>query len=198
MDASEPDILSNADMDYRKQLMHPTALGASALHFNAYGLMNAKGIYEGQRSVNDSSRVFILTRSGYAGSQRFAAAVWSGDIGTRWEDMKPDQRRTKFFIQAIPIGLWMRRFLIGKTFERAREDRMTWKNGGTRAVGTSLGLYCLCFAATANTPTGNLEHCSRRTSAANHGYYSELRYRLHLIYTMAGRCYLDDYTIMRP
>ena len=33
-------------------------------------------------------RVFLLTRSGFAGEQRFSTATWSGDIGTRWEDMR--------------------------------------------------------------------------------------------------------------
>ena len=49
---------------------------------------NAKGIYEGQRAANPNDRVFILTRSAFAGSQRYAAATWSGDIGARWTDMK--------------------------------------------------------------------------------------------------------------
>ena len=32
--------------------------------------------------------MFLLTRSGFAGLQRYSTATWSGDIGTRWEDMK--------------------------------------------------------------------------------------------------------------
>ena len=49
---------------------------------------NAEAIYDGQRSVNPDDRVFLLTRSGFAGQQRYSTATWSGDIGTRWEDMK--------------------------------------------------------------------------------------------------------------
>jgi alpha-D-xyloside xylohydrolase len=49
LDATEPDILSNASNAYRKALMNPTALGSSTKYFNAYALMNAKGVYEGQR-----------------------------------------------------------------------------------------------------------------------------------------------------
>ena len=59
MDASEPDILSNASMEYRKELMNPTALGPATEYFNAYALPNAQGIYEGQRSVNPDERVEI-------------------------------------------------------------------------------------------------------------------------------------------
>lgn len=50
MDASEPNIHDCTDMDYRKALCGPTALGTSTEYFNAYALMNAQAIYEGQRS----------------------------------------------------------------------------------------------------------------------------------------------------
>jgi len=45
MDATEPDILSNAGTGYRKLLSTPTALGPSAKYFNAYALVNAMAIY---------------------------------------------------------------------------------------------------------------------------------------------------------
>jgi hypothetical protein len=62
MDASEPDILSNASIEYRKQLMTPTALGPSTKYFNAYALMNAEAIYNGQRGEDPNKRVFLLGR----------------------------------------------------------------------------------------------------------------------------------------
>ena len=83
MDASEPDILSNVDPAKRKEQMTPVALGTAAEYLNAYPLENARGIYEGQRSADSNKRVFLLTRSGFAGSQRYAAAIWSGDIASR-------------------------------------------------------------------------------------------------------------------
>lgn len=88
MDASEPDILSNVSPAKRKEQMTPVALGVAAEYLNAYPLENAKGIYNGQRSVDPNKRVFLLTRSGFAGSQHYAASIWSGDIASRWEDMK--------------------------------------------------------------------------------------------------------------
>ncbi|MCK4749399.1 MAG: DUF4968 domain-containing protein, partial [Bacteroidales bacterium] len=84
MDASEPDILSNANLEYRKKLSGPTALGSSTEFLNTYSLVNADAIYNGQRSVDPDKRVFLLTRSGFAGLQRYSTATWSGDIGTRW------------------------------------------------------------------------------------------------------------------
>lgn len=49
MDASEPNIQDNTSIDYRKSLCGPTALGPSTQYLNAYGLMNAEAIYDGQR-----------------------------------------------------------------------------------------------------------------------------------------------------
>ena len=88
MDASEPNVRDCTDMEYRKKLCGPTALGPSTQYFNAYALMNAQAIYEGLREADNNRRVFQLTRSGFAGLQRYATATWSGDIATRWEDMK--------------------------------------------------------------------------------------------------------------
>jgi alpha-D-xyloside xylohydrolase len=55
---------------------------------NLYALEHAKGIYQNQRAENSEKRVFNLTRSGWAGSQRYGAAVWSGDTSARWDTLK--------------------------------------------------------------------------------------------------------------
>ncbi len=57
--------------------------------------MTVGGVYENQRAVNSDKRVFILTRSGFAGQQRYGANVWSGDVFTSWEN----------FRNQIPAGL---------------------------------------------------------------------------------------------
>ena len=92
MDASEPNVRDCTPMWYRKALSGPTAMGSSTEYFNAYSTVNADAIYNGQRSLfkgkANEPRVFLLTRSGFAGEQRYSTATWSGDIGTRWEDMR--------------------------------------------------------------------------------------------------------------
>ena len=60
--------------------MNPTALGSGSRMLNAYSLVNSKTVYEGQRAAAPDQRVFILTRSAFAGQQHYGAAVWSGDI----------------------------------------------------------------------------------------------------------------------
>src|SRR5690606_9261614 len=87
MDASEPDVHSNINLEERKAVFQP-ATGSSVRYYNAFPLMNAKGIYEGQRQTDPNNRVFILTRSYFAGQQRYSAAAWSGDIASRWHDMR--------------------------------------------------------------------------------------------------------------
>ena len=88
MDASEPNIRDCVPMDYWKALCGPTELGSSTEYLMAYSLMNAQAIYEGLIKEDPDKRVFQLTRSGFAGLQRYSTASWSGDIGTRWEDMR--------------------------------------------------------------------------------------------------------------
>lgn len=55
---------------------------------NAYALMHAKGIFENQRKTTKEKRVLNLTRSGYAGGQKYAAFLWSGDTCASWETLK--------------------------------------------------------------------------------------------------------------
>ena len=88
MDASEPNVLDFTDMDYRKALCGPTALGSSTEFFNAYALMNAEAIYDGQRSVERNRRVFLFTRSDFDALPRSSTSPWSGALTTRGADMR--------------------------------------------------------------------------------------------------------------
>ena len=58
-----------------------TALGKGAFYINAYPLQHNKALYEGWRKVGpNNKRVYILTRSAFAGQQRYAAGRRSGDV----------------------------------------------------------------------------------------------------------------------
>ncbi|MEH2166587.1 MAG: glycoside hydrolase family 31 protein [Nostoc sp.] len=54
---------------------------------NLYGLMMAKACYEGLERHRSSERSFVLTRSGYAGVQRWSS-VWMGDNQSLWEHLE--------------------------------------------------------------------------------------------------------------
>lgn len=55
---------------------------------NAYPLVHSSGMWDGQRASGSGKRVFILTRSAWAGQQRYGTCVWSGDISASWESMR--------------------------------------------------------------------------------------------------------------
>lgn len=75
-DASEPELSGN----WGEYANYSTAAGPGARVFNAYPLMHTTSAYQGQRAIDNTNRVFILTRSAWAGQQRNAAVTWSGDI----------------------------------------------------------------------------------------------------------------------
>ncbi|WP_258098929.1 TIM-barrel domain-containing protein [Marinoscillum pacificum] len=203
MDASEPDILSNASMDYRKELSTPTALGPSTEYFNAYALMNAKGIYEGQRSEDNDTRVFILTRSGFAGIQKYGAATWSGDIGTRWEDMRAQvSAGINFAMSGLPY--WTQDiggFCVEKRYENAvegSEDMKEWRELNARWF--QFGAFVPLFRVHGQFPYREVFNLAPENHPMykSQVYYNKLRYQLMpYIYSLAGWTYTKDYTIMR-
>lgn len=203
LDATEPDILSNASVEYRKALMDPTAMGPSAKYFNAYALMNAKGIYEGQRSKNPVDRVFILTRSGFAGMQRYGTVTWSGDIGTCWEDMQAQiPAGINFSMSGLPYWTMdIGGFSVQKKFEKAREgsaEMDEWRELKTRWY--QFGAFVPLFRSHGQYPYREIFNLAPESHPAYQSmlYYNKLRYRLMpYIYSLAGKVYFEDYTIMR-
>ncbi|MGI4739384.1 MAG: TIM-barrel domain-containing protein [Janthinobacterium lividum] len=81
MDATEPDQLQPFDTDDDNE----TALGSFRSVRNAYPLLTTEGVYQHQRQATTDKRVFILTRSAFAGQQRNGTMVWSGDVDSRWD-----------------------------------------------------------------------------------------------------------------
>lgn len=77
MDATEPENDALAG----KQ----TYFGLGNFYRLTYPLFVSKAIYDGQRKTNPKKRVAILTRSAFAGQQRFGTINWSGDIGWDWD-----------------------------------------------------------------------------------------------------------------
>ena len=79
----EPGFLDN-DSDKNKSKLS-SSFGSGTRYFNSYPLMHAKGIYENWRKSGPKTRLVNLTRSGYAGQQKYGVIVWSGDIGATWD-----------------------------------------------------------------------------------------------------------------
>ena len=203
LDATEPDILSNASIEYRKALSTPTALGPSTKYFNTYALVNAMAIYNGQRNADPDRRVFLLTRSGFAGLQRYSAAVWSGDIGTRWEEMKAQiPAGLNFAMSGIPYWTFdIGGFCVENRYTRAAEgseDLEEWRELNTRWF--QFGAFCPLFRSHGQYPYREIYNISPEGHPAYESmvYYDRLRYHLlPYIYSLAGLTYFNDYTIMR-
>lgn len=201
MDASEPDILSNVSPERRKLQMNPTALGSAAEFLNAYPLQNAKGIYEGQRSSDPDKRVFLLTRSGFAGSQRYGATIWSGDIGSTWVDMKAQiAAGVNFSMSGLPYWTMdVGGFVVPQKFEKPDSESLEeWRELVAR--WSQFGAFVPLFRLHGQFPYREIFN----TAPADHPayksflYYDKLRYRLlPYIYSLAGSSYHNDYTMMR-
>ncbi len=81
MDSTEPDHFNHKESDFDRQ----TYLGSYRSVRNAYPLVSVGGVSDHQRALTQDKRVFILTRSGFLGQQRYGSNVWSGDVQSSWD-----------------------------------------------------------------------------------------------------------------
>ena len=210
MDASEPNVRDCTPMWYRKALSGPTALGTTTEYFNAYSIVNADAIYNGQRSVNPNQRVFLLTRSGFAGEQRYSTATWSGDIGTRWEDMRAQMTAgLNYSMSGLPFwGMDQGGFCVENRYVAAQqlfdrqgvenEDLKEWRELQTR--WSQFGTFIPLFRVHGQWPLREIWNIAPDNHPAYQSfvYYDKLRYRLMpYLYSMAGWVHTKDYTMMR-
>ena len=210
MDASEPNVRDCTPMWYRKALSGPTALGTTTEYFNAYSIVNADAIYNGQRSVNPNQRVFLLTRSGFAGEQRYSTATWSGDIGTRWEDMRAQMTAgLNYSMSGLPFwGMDQGGFCVENRYMQAQseyertgvenEDLKEWRE--LQARWSQFGTFIPLFRVHGQWPLREIWNLAPENHPCYQSfvYYDKLRYRLMpYLYSMAGWVHLKDYTMMR-
>ena len=199
MDASEPNLRDCLPMDYLKWLLTPNALGSSTEYLNAYALVNAQAIYEGQRSVDPNKRVFLLTRNGFSGLQRYSTASWSGDIGTSWTDMRMQMAAgLNYSMSGIPFwGMDIGGFsVMSKFYDPANADE--WQELQTR--WHQFGTFVPLFRTHGQWPRRELWNIAQEGSPAYESilWYMQLRYRLMpYLYSLAGAVHFDDATLMR-
>ncbi|CUS98772.1 TIM-barrel domain-containing protein, partial [Candidatus Chrysopegis kryptomonas] len=63
-------------------------LGSARKVHNIYNFLWAKTLYDGYRNDFPNKRIFNLTRSGFAGIQRFGVVTWSGDVRKSFNGLK--------------------------------------------------------------------------------------------------------------
>ena len=88
MDSTDPDHLSYQESDLDEVI--PVGDGTASYRSvrNIFPLACVEGVHDHQRAASDDKRVFILTRSYFAGQQRTGANTWSGDIGSSWDSFR--------------------------------------------------------------------------------------------------------------
>lgn len=134
MDSTEPDHLQFKPSDFDNK----TYLGSFRKVRNAYPLMTVGGVSQHQRSTASDKRVFILTRSAFAGQQRYGANTWSGDVTASWDALKNQiSAGLNFSLSAIPYwnsdigGFFLGRFRKKLNDAEYRELYARWIQFGT-------------------------------------------------------------------
>ena len=199
MDASEPNLRDCLPLDYMKWLLGPNALGSSTEYLNAYALVNAQAIYEGQRSVDPDKRVFLLTRNGFGGLQRYSTASWSGDIGTSWTDMRMQMAAgLNYSMSGIPFwGMDIGGFSVMSKFHDPAFNE-EWQELQTR--WHQFGAFVPLFRTHGQWPRRELWYITAKGSSAYESilWYMQLRYRLMpYLYSLTGAVHFADATLMR-
>jgi len=170
------------------------ALGNGARYSTMFPLMHTEGVYEGQRSASDQKRVFILSRSAFAGAQRNSITAWSGDVEANWLS----------FARQVPAGLnyelsglpyWttdIGGFVSGNPDDPAYQELFVrWFEYGT---------FCPIFRVHGTrTPSTNELWSYGPDAQQILASFDRLRYRLMpYIYSLAWKVTNEGYTPMRP
>jgi len=199
MDATEPEFTGKTPEEIADNAKHlnNTALGSWARYLNAFSLMSTKGVYENQRKTTEKKRVYILTRSAYAGQQRYGAVTWSGDITATWKVLKTQiAAGLNFCMAGIPywttdIGAFHPNTPLGNKDEAYREIYVRWFQFGT---------FCPMFRSHGSGTAREIWQFGDKGYWAYDALvkFDNLRYRLlPYIYSLAWKVTNENYTIMR-
>ncbi len=201
MDATEPDLHSNLSIEERKAVMGPTAQGPADLFFNSFPLVHACGVDANLRDYKKDVRPFILTRSGFGGIQRCGSALWSGDVASRWDDLR-EQISAGVNISMSGIPNWTHDIggfaLEDRYIEQVPEHLDEWRELNLRWF--QFGAFSPLFRSHGEAPKREIYEIAPEGSPmrASMVWYDELRYRLMpYIYTVAADTHHRDGSIMR-
>ena len=191
MDTTEPETEGRAE---NILLDHKVFIGNGARYANLYPLMTTMGVYQGQRAATNKERVFILSRSAYAGIQRYGVTAWSGDILSDWLSYKRQiPAGLNFELSGVPYWTTdIGGFFIGHPNDpKYRELFIRWFQYGT---------FCPIFRTHGTRVPSQNEIWSYGPDAESIlTSFDRLRYRLlPYIYSMAWKITSQGYTPMRP
>ena len=84
MDSTDPDFFNPQDSHYD----HKAGDGTWRRYRNVFPLASVSGVYDNLRADSEDKRVFIMTRSAFAGQQRYGSGLWSGDVNSTWDMLR--------------------------------------------------------------------------------------------------------------
>jgi alpha-D-xyloside xylohydrolase len=183
--------------------MNPTFLGTGSRMLNGYALENSLGVYAGQRQAAPNQRVFILTRSGFAGEQRYSTVTWSGDITSTWTALaKQIPAGLGASISGLPYwtmdtgGYTMQNKFAHEPMTAADEDE--WRELNARWF--ELSTFTPILRVHGELRARELWSLGVGSPAYNAELkFDQLRYALFpYIYSQAGWTTQRDYTMFRP
>ena len=93
MDSTDPDCFDSSPRTYAHKAGQEGGTWRSLR--NAFPLETVRGVYQAQRSTQSDKRVFIMTRSSFAGQQHYGSNMWSGDVNSSWDMLR----------KQVPAGL---------------------------------------------------------------------------------------------
>jgi alpha-D-xyloside xylohydrolase len=205
MDATEPDLEQPMPtLDGQRALANPTAAGSGARVLNGYALATAQSLFEGQRATKPDQRVFILTRSAFAGQQRYAAATWSGDISSTWTAFRRQiPAGLSFSLSGLPYwttdtgGFDVPSWFAATPQSPAAADE--WKELNVRWFQYST--FCPLLRAHGQSPNREMWFLGGESDPAYQAElkFDRLRYRLlPYTYSLAGAVTHESGSILRP
>ncbi|MGH7996298.1 MAG: TIM-barrel domain-containing protein [Opitutaceae bacterium] len=204
LDASEPDLLPQPSLEGTLTHMNPTALGPASRVLNAYPLMHTGAVYRGQLAAAPGRRVFILTRSAFAGQQRHSAATWSGDTTSTWTALRRQiAAGLGFSISGIPYWTMdVGGFAVPARFARPDPDpadAAEWRELNTRWF--EFGTFVPILRVHGEFPYREMWQFGGDGSPTYRAElkFDRLRYRLlPYIYSLAAAVTREGSTILRP
>jgi alpha-D-xyloside xylohydrolase len=197
LDSTEPDHINSKKEDFDL----PTHLGSYRSVQNAFPLEHVRGVYEHQRATSEAKRVMLLTRSAFAGQQRYASNTWSGDVGSSFETLKKQiPAALNFSLSGLPYwnadigGFFAGSFVKGGGAKNPdfQELYLRWMQFATftpmmRSHGTNIPREIYQFGQRGEAPFDAQEK------------YINLRYRLlPYLYSTAWQVTSQAGSIMRP
>jgi alpha-D-xyloside xylohydrolase len=192
LDSSEPETwYGESDAALETRQLH---IGPGAEYVNVFPLLHTGNVYDHWRQATDKRRVFLLTRSAFAGQQRNSTVEWSGDIFGTFPVLKRQiAAGLNFALSGMPywttdIAGYTSPYPDEPTNPQYQELYTRWYEFGT---------FCPIFRTHGHRTSNEVFSYGPQTPTLV--AYDKLRSRLlSYIYSLAWRVTHEDYTIQRP